>query len=175
MNKEQIANLVNEKHATLYAWLAEHDIQKWEQGPDGKWTTGQHVKHLVQSLRPLNKVLRLPKFFLKYKFGVSNRNTRSYDEVVAKYQSKVVKVPPGFVSPFSKEMTIPTSSEKESLIKTLDTEKDVMLNKMSKWKAGDLDKYIVPHPLLGRMPMREMFMFMGYHTEHHYKILEEKY
>lgn len=174
MNKPQIVDLINQKHDALFQWLQNHDGSKWEKGPEGKWTTGQHIKHLHQSMQPLNKVLKVPKMFLSYKFGVSNRATRSYDELVSKYQSKVHQMD-GVVSPYSKNLTVPMLSEKATLINMLNDEKEIMLKKFDKWNEPNLDKYIVPHPLLGRMPFREMFMFMGYHTEHHHKILAKKY
>ncbi len=38
MDKEAIANLLEEKHQNLFNWLEQHDIQSWETGPEGKWT-----------------------------------------------------------------------------------------------------------------------------------------
>ena len=66
MNKETIAELLDEKHQTLSNWLNKQDAERWETGPEGKWTTGQHVLHLLQSIKPLNTALSLPKFILKF-------------------------------------------------------------------------------------------------------------
>lgn len=176
MDKAQISTLIQDEHKRLFEWLDNHDAEKWTQGPTDKWTTGQHVKHLVQSEKAFNKALKMPKFLIKYKFGVSNRDTRSYDQLVAKYQGKLIHAAnTNTVIQFSQNMSVPKSSERKDLIRNLEAEKDFLLKKLSKWKESDLDIYIVPHPLLGRMPFREMFMFMGYHTYHHYNILQEKY
>ena len=83
MNKEAIANLLEIKHNNLFTFLQSQDLEQWETGPSGKWTTGQHALHLLQSIVPLNKALSLPKFILKYKFGKSNRETRDYETVIA--------------------------------------------------------------------------------------------
>lgn len=174
MTKEEIIQLIEEKHNDLFNWLRQHDLEKWDKGPEGKWTAGQHIRHLNQSMAPFNQALSIPKILLKAKFGVSNRETRSYEVMIEKYKTKLA-ANPGVGSEFSKDMGIPSREEKQEVIDRLHSQKNTMLKKLSKWKESDLDKYILPHPLLGRMPMREMFMFMAYHTLHHHRILEEKY
>ena len=82
MTKDAIIDLLEDKHMELLRWFNQQDEEKWEIGPEKKWTTGQHVLHLVESLQLLNKALKYPKFLLKYKFGTSNREVRTYDETV---------------------------------------------------------------------------------------------
>ena len=69
MEKDDIILKLEEKHQTLINWLQNHDNQKWQEGPENKWTTGQQALHLLQSIKPLNAALSMPKFMLKYKFG----------------------------------------------------------------------------------------------------------
>lgn len=174
MNKTEIETLTEEKHNALCQWLSSHEDDKWIKGPEGKWTTGQHIYHLIVSAQALNKALLLPKIVLSSKFGKSNRATRTYDEVVLKYNTKLAENP-NVESPLNKDMRLPTIKQKQEVINTLTKEKNTLLKRIGKWKEKDLDTYILPHPLLGRMPIREMMMFMGYHTEHHHRILQEKY
>ena len=101
MDKEHIATLLEEKHQNLFNWLEQHDIQSWEIGPEGKWTTGQHTKHLLESIKPLNMALSLPKFILKFKYGKANREVRDYDAIVNRYLERLEEAK-GIVSPFSK-------------------------------------------------------------------------
>ena len=35
------------------------------------------------------------------------------------------------------------------------------------WRDTDLDKYFLPHPLLGKLTIREMLFFTLYHDRHH--------
>lgn len=174
MTQTEIAELLERKHQDLYKWLEAHPIESWETGPEGKWTTGQQVLHLYQSIRPLTKAMRLPKFFLKYKFGLSNRDTRSYDQVVSRYKERLANVQ-NVVSPFSSKMMVPEKSEKKDLIGLLNQEKFRLKKSVIKWKEADLDKYILPHPLMGRMPVREISMWTAYHTEHHLNQLKKNY
>ena len=41
------------------------------------------------------------------------------------------------------------------------------------WIFGDdLDKYVLPHPLLGKVTLREMLYFTIHHNEHHLELLK---
>lgn len=174
MEKAQIKDLLSAKYQDLENWVSDHPVEKWIEGPEGKWTTGQHIVHLIQSLKPLNRALRIPKPLLRYKFGLSNRDTRTYDEVVERYNRRLSAVGQ-VVSPYSRNMTPPTIQEKEEILIALNKQVEVLSKRMSRWKEYDLDRYILPHPLMGRMTIREILMWTAYHAEHHYKILKEKY
>lgn len=174
MQKEDIIATLQQKHGDLITWAQAHPDEKWILGPDGKWTTGQHIVHLIQSVKALNRAMSFPKFLLKYKFGISNRSSRSYEVVVQKYQDKLASVG-NVVSPFSKNLPLPKVSEKSMYLNRLEDQYKQLAKKVSGWNEKSLDRYIVPHPLLGRMPFREITMWTGYHAEHHHKILKEKY
>ncbi|MEL6560478.1 MAG: DinB family protein [Bacteroidota bacterium] len=174
MTKTEVIDLLEEKHQLLYDWLKDHPDQKWPEGLEGKWNTGEHVVHLIQSESALNKGLGFPKFVLKYKFGTNNRDNRTYDQIVEKYQNKLVEYS-GVVADISKNMPEITSANKASYIAKLDQEKTKLIRKFQKWSDKDLDTYLLPHPLMGRMTIREIVIWTAYHTEHHCKILESKY
>jgi len=175
MQKDQIHNLINEKHDALFNFLAQHDDSKWDKGPEGKWTTGQHIVHLNQAGKPLNKALGMPKFLLQYKFGKANRATRSYEEVTHNYNIKLSKVEGPVISPYSVNMPETPPSTKPEIVKELEKHRKTLLKRLSKLSDKQLDKYLLPHPLMGRMILREIIMWSAYHVEHHHKILVEKY
>ena len=174
MDKEHIATLLEEKHQNLFNWLEQHDIQSWEVGPKGKWTTGQHTKHLLESIKPLNMALSLPKFILNFKFGKANRPVRDYDAIVNRYLERLKDVK-GIVSPYSKSNKVPKVQDKNYFINRLKVENKKLQHKAKKWSDKDLDTYILPHPLMGRMPIRELLMWTAYHVEHHTQTLKENY
>ena len=43
---------------------------------------------------------------------------------------------------------------------------------LDKFSEEDLDKFILPHPLLGKLTMREMMYFTIYHAQHHENIVK---
>ncbi len=174
MTKTEVIEILIQKHQILYEWLESHPNENWVKGPEGKWNTGEHVIHLIQSENALNKALWLPKFYLKYKFGTNNRDNRTYNQIVRKYQEKLADNP-GVVANISKKMPTIKLTNKISYITKLEKEKMKLINIFQKWTECDLDTFLLPHPLLGRMTIREIVIWTAYHTEHHYKILKSSY
>jgi len=174
MKKAEIVNVLTQKYQALYNWLETHPDERWLEGPQGKWSTGEHVVHLLQSEKALNKALLLPKFYLKYKFGTNNRENRTYDQVVEKYKAKLL-ANPGAVASISKVMPKLTIADKKNYISKLEKEQMKLIKKLQKWASNDLDTFLLPHPLMGRMTIREITMWTAYHTEHHHTILKNNY
>lgn len=174
MDKEVITDLIEAKHSELISWLGQQPKDSWTQGPEDKWTTGQHALHLLQSIKPLNNALSLPKFVLRYKFGKSNRQVRDYNARVKWYQERLEDLK-GKTFKGSKNMKVPTLSEKEYILYRLQTENKKLQYKTKKISKKNLDTLILPHPLLGKIPIKEIIMWTAHHVEHHTHTLTEKY
>jgi len=166
LRKDQIIGKLKENHHrladTVYG-LSESDFLS---APAGKWTAGQQLDHIYLSLKPLTMALGLPKLAVKA-FGSANRPSRDYDAVVAKYHEALAnggKAPSNFVpDPVSYQ-------DKDTISAKLKANLDKLASNLDKYSEEDLDKYILPHPLLGKMTVREMLYFTIYHSEHHYKV-----
>lgn len=174
MEKEVISDLLEEKHLKLFELLEPKDQDQWESGPDGKWTMGQHALHLLQSLKPLNFALSLPKFIIKYKYGKANRDIRPYDAVVKRYKERLLQAE-GKTYKGSQNMKVPKFKDKNYILSRIQVEQKKLQSKTKRFKDKDLDTLILPHPLMGKMPIREIIMWTAYHTEHHTKTLKDKY
>lgn len=174
MKKTEIISLLNEKHQILFSWLDANGEQYWDFGLPGKWNSGQIVLHLIQSEHALNRGLKMPKFFLRYRFGRPNRVVRNYKEIVKKYQQKLLTIDKDLKSPFSQKMNI-TTGEHGAYIKMLKDEHKRMISNIEKrWNDKKLSAYLLPHPLLGRMHIAEILLWTAYHTEHHYLQLKNR-
>ena len=174
MQKDDIILKLEEKHNELLHWLKNQDINKWQSGPEGKWTAGQHAMHLLQSIKALNSAMSIPKFLLKVKFGKSNREVRDYDTVVNRYQERLIDAQ-GLTFKGSQNMKVPTTHEKQYILNRLQVENKKLQYKTKKWSEKQLDSYILPHPLMGKMPVREIVMWTAHHVEHHTNSLKDKY
>ncbi|MBT8269840.1 MAG: DinB family protein, partial [Bacteroidia bacterium] len=121
MKKSEIADLLEVKHQALFQYFKNQKAELWEKGPDGKWTSGQQAFHLLQSIKPLNSALNLPKFILRLRFGKSNREVRDYETVVRRYHERLNDSNGGTFAP-SRNMEIPPLTEKEFIIDQLQIE-----------------------------------------------------
>ncbi|WP_299113871.1 DinB family protein [uncultured Winogradskyella sp.] len=174
MDKEAIVDLIEVKHSELIHWLKQQPEESWTEGPKGKWTQGQQVLHLLQSIKPLNNALSMPKFLLRYKFGKANRPVRNFNTIVKRYQERLEDAK-GKTYKGSQNMKVPTLKEKQYILNRLQTENKKLQYKTKKISNKNLDTLILPHPLMGKMPVREIIMWTAYHVEHHTETLKSKY
>ncbi len=174
MDKNDIADLLEKKHQDLFTWLKNQPDENWEKGPKDKWSTSQHIQHLVNSLQLLNNALSYPRFVLKYKFGTSNREPRDYKTVAKKYQEKLLANQER-AKKFNKDLYKPTLKEKERLLTRFQIQQKKLQYKTRKISDKNLDTLVIPHPLMGKMTVREIIMWTAHHTEHHLETLQKFY
>ncbi len=176
MTSEQITTKLSNNTADLKQFMNSQQDIFWEYKPSqDKWTSGQHVIHLVQSSEPLLKALRLPGFLLRWRFGKSNRPSRTYIEIIQRYREKLAATGPGVVGPFSRNMPLSAANEQPLWFDKLENINYKINKETSKLSDSQLDTLLLPHPLMGRMTLREMLMWNAYHTEHHHNVLQNLY
>lgn len=137
---------------------------------EGKWSAGEQLDHLVRSTKPLILAVRIPKFILQLVFGEANRPSKSYEEIVEKYLNKISeggKATGNFIPPkvgYDKRLRL--QKELQSVI--------LKINKgLKNFTEEELDRCILPHPLLGKITFREMIYFSIYHVDHHHFIIDK--
>ena len=139
-----------------------------------KWSAAGNLEHLILSTKPLAQTFPLPKLTFKA-FGKPNRPGRTYAELVKRYQERLAEVagtnPAGNAGYGPKADKSPS---KEALLERWEKESTKLVKSLSKWKEEDLDKYLLPHPLLGKLTIREMLFFTHHHTLHHLAIMKER-
>jgi hypothetical protein len=139
--------------------------------PNGKWSVGQNVDHLIKSLSPVNLALTLPGFSLKLLFGKPNRKPRNNQELIERYLQKLAaggRASGRFIPP------VVTWADKQKRLGTFKRESDKMINRLSRWGEDQLDQHLLPHPLLGKLTLREMLFFSAYHIKHHLELLQQR-
>jgi hypothetical protein len=169
MNQAQLNKALQEKHQAFNALVSRLSSQEFEKAEAGKWSPAQQFDHIIKSVDALLLVFKLPRFVPKLLFGKANRPSRTYEEVVEKYHKalqKGAKAGKGFIPP------VVAFSQKDTLVKKYQKVSDALVRGVSGMSETDLDTMVVPHPLLGKMTMREMLYFTLYHVQHHHKSVE---
>ena len=132
------------------------------------WSPAGHLRHLAKSVRPLAAAMEVPRMALRVRFGRSRTGSRSFDEIVQVYSEQLAAG--AGAGPFSPSDKIPELSDDEWRLLILDRwqQASQQLAEASEgWGERDLDKYRLPHPLLGKMTVREMLFFTLHHNAHH--------
>jgi len=163
MKKEEIKDqLVNHhnKFTELIGGLS--DILANNAMP-GKWTPLQQLSHIEKSVAPVKLAFALPKFMLSLMFGKVRRPSVSYEELKANYKSKLD------AGGKSTTRFLPdTTCDRHKLLDVLNKHVGVLCQRMERFSESELDTFTLPHPLLGKITLREMLYFTIHHVQHHH-------
>ena len=137
-----------------------------------KWSIAENFYHLIKGNQALASGLKLPKLTFRG-FGKPNRPVRTYQEVVDRYKEKL-KTAQFEQNPFG-----PKADEvhkREDMLEHWMTIEEKMRSRIEKkWDEGDLDGYLMPHPLMGKLMAREMLFFTIFHNYHHLEAMKARY
>ncbi|MGB5822117.1 MAG: DUF1569 domain-containing protein [Saonia sp.] len=170
MRKQEIIDLLIEKYAEFNSFINELNANEFAYSYQQKWAAGQHLAHLVLCIKPLAHVFTMEKLTIQQKFGLANAPGRSYEVLMQLYQEKLEK---GGKAPdrFVPEMIMP--EQRTVLSETLTALVHALCSKIDTFTEKELDTLSIPHPLLGKLSMREMLYNTIYHAEHHRQLASQ--
>jgi hypothetical protein len=166
MKIAELQQKLNDSHAQFIRTIQNVSDDDFTISVNNKWTAGQQLDHIIKSVAPVALAFALPGFMLKMSFGKANRSSRTYDQLVEKYKGKLSaggKAPGRFV-PISVAAQHRDKLNKKLLKLTLS-----LTDRMEGFSETQLDLLLLPHPLLGKLTLREMIYFTIYHAGHHEK------
>lgn len=138
---------------------------------EGKWSIAENFDHLIRGGAPVASGLKMNKLMFRA-LGKPNRPSRTFEGLVERYKEKLAAgAGAGITGTFA-----PDSSQdfhKAQMLKNWEMVKGKLIERTEKrWSDKDLDAYLMPHPLLGKLLVREMLFFTIFHTGHHLKAIE---
>lgn len=164
MNKAQILSKLNENHNVFIKYMQSLNEDDFMYSLNNeKWTAGQEMQHIISSVNKLSNALLIHKFILKMKFGVANRPSRTYDAQIDKYTKGLEKL----AGKYRVELDAVPYAKRGSLIEKLEKSVALLCHRVKKYSEENLDYYILPHPLMGKMTIRELLYFTTHHVLHH--------
>lgn len=173
MNKDEIILRMNDVTAQFIADCIAIPDEIFFRQPLTKWSIAQNITHLESAAKMTSLAYRLPKFIVKIYGGKPNRPSRSYEDLVAKYKLKLEQG--GKASGPYIPKTIPTSTGKSKILERFNKRMQSLSSSiLNRWNDAQLDQYLAPHPLLGKITLRELCYFTIYHTLHHDQIIKQR-
>ena len=131
-----------------------------------RWSPAQQVRHLTKSTYPLARAFAMPRTALLLRFGMTFRRATSYDAVVARYEKLLESRPQA--GRFAPDADVNGDEGRRAEIMARFRDAVSRLGAaVQDWSEGALDRYRLPHPLLGKLTTREMLWFTVFHTAHH--------
>ncbi len=165
MTQQELIDKLKENHTAFTDYINSLTIEEFMLSRNEKWTAGQQLDHIRISVKPVTQALAMPKMGLRAMFGKANRPSKSYDELVAKYKLKLQEGGVATSRFLPEEVSF---DQKEQLIKSVNDIVNKLCKQLFDYSEKDLDELILPHPLLGKLTLREMMYFTMYHVTHHY-------
>ncbi|MFZ9969231.1 MAG: DinB family protein, partial [Bacteroidia bacterium] len=136
----------------------------------GKWSPAQHLVHLNRSLGIVVWVSSWPYSLQRLLWGRSKRPSRSYDELVQRYQKRLGGIKaksPAFFAPKSQK-----ASQRKQITARLRTLTERYAHQLRSSSPEFLESQVLPHPALGKVTVLEMALFSAYHGRLHLGLIQ---
>ena len=144
---------------------------EFEMNVNGRWSAGQDLVHLIKVLRIVNIGFTLPKPILSLMYGKNKNGKRSFEHLQQLYKNALeggAKAPTIYVPK-------PVAYiEKDNLIQKHVSLNKSFIDKLNNHTQYELDSYMLPHPILGKISLGELAIFTSFHTSHHFGLLKSK-
>ena len=170
MKKQEILDDIEKVTDEVISYVENLTEEEVTKAIDGKWSINGNIEHLTKSIKPLTKALKVPKFLLSYKFGKMNRESKSYDQVLNKYKTALSAGLTPSPNPFGPK---DDSTDRTYILNDYRIETKKLIKSLNSWNEKKLDTYILPHPLIGKLSIREMLYFTHLHTNHHFETIKK--
>jgi hypothetical protein len=142
---------------------------------DRAWSPADHIRHLQISSAPLVVALNVPRWILALRFGRGTGRSRSFDEIRAAYQRRLAEGgQAGRYAPHPALAPADTESARCAIMNAWTGVTVALQNAVARWPEEALDCRMLPHPLLGRLTVREILAFTVYHTAHHLRRVAQR-
>jgi hypothetical protein len=166
MTIPEIQSELSRRHTAFCDFITNLSEDEFNFAREGKWTAGQQLDHIRRAVSLLPLGLRLPTFVRRLFFGNSSESL-TYDLLVVKYK-KVLEAGGKASGPF-----IPSPvafSDRKKIAHKLQNSITKINDLLASCSESKLDSSRLPHPLLGKLTLREMMMFTVYHVDHHFAL-----
>lgn len=164
----EIQSALGRVNQQVHVFFAGVSSERFFEHPPKVWSAGENLVHLTKSIRPVALALRVPRQLSGVIWG-SPGASRSYAELVALYKAALAaggQAPAQFV-PELEEPTGDREAAKDAVMAGWERSAAKLEGALRNWKDEDLDKANLPHPLLGKLTVRELMFFTLYHNLHH--------
>lgn len=165
MDINTLKTQLKESHETLWDTCASFpsELQNKSNGED-KWSPVQHVQHITKGIAAFYKYLKTDKTSIAGAFGTTGTGSRTYQQLLDAYNKRMsegAKSTPQFNPEDNGTIALQTEREKGTHII------NGTIAALDNWSEEDLNKYVCPHPALGKLTALEMLYFTIFHAIHH--------
>lgn len=133
------------------------------------WFPSDNVDHLIKAVKPIARALKLPTITLQAMFGKPEKPSMSYEELCKVYRDEIAggAQASGRYLPNQESPAENAEHRKQALLDQWSKANAELLSVVETWNLDEMDRYLLPHPLIGKLTIREMIFFTIYHNLRH--------
>ena len=138
---------------------------------DGTWSPAEHLSHLNTAVSAVARGFSVRPWQLRLRFGRARRPSRSYEQLREDYRAVLAaggKATRAYV-PAREE-----APDREALLARWARVNGRLREALAGWGEGEMDRVVMPHPLLGKLTARELALFTVYHGTHHVEAVKRR-
>lgn len=173
-NRREIIEALEAAHEAGVEYWSRFSNREFFAPIGSAWSPAEHVRHLTRSMTPLLPVLRVPRMALRVMFGNAERPSRSYADIEEMYaRALAAGGTAGRFAP-SPERREGDTARRDAIMDAHSETLRGLTQAMERWTESQLDMHRLPHPLLGKLTVREMMLFTLLHNQHHVDVCERR-
>jgi uncharacterized damage-inducible protein DinB len=167
--KTELISMLKDSNERVTTWFTAIPAENFFTRRGEVWSASDNVDHLIKSHKPLAKALKLPKITLQAMFGKTEKSSMTYEELCQIYQDEIAKgaQASGRYLPNQENPRENAEEKKKALLGHFSNDSAELISIVEKWNENELDQYLLPHPILGKLTIREMLFFTIYHNLRH--------
>ena len=167
--KDELIAILEESNQRVAAWFKAISAIHFFTRQGEVWSASDNLDHLIKAHKPIVMALKLPKITLRAMFGKPDKASISYEELCQKYRDEIVKgaQASGRYLPSQQTPASDAEAKKQDLLNQFSKTSKELASTAKKWDEKELDEYWLPHPILGKLTIREMLFFTIYHNLRH--------
>jgi uncharacterized damage-inducible protein DinB len=169
VSKDALFSALRESNQRAESWFLEIPPSDFFNRQGVAWSPSDNLDHMIKAVKPITKALKLPKITLQAMFGKPEKPSVTYEELCRIYREAIAQggQASGRYLPEQMSPVDDGEEQKKNLLAEWRDASGELVSTAEKWQENDLDQYQLPHPLLGKLTIREMLYFVIYHNLRH--------
>ena len=167
--KMELINELKDSNQRVTKWFTEIPTNDFFARRGEVWSAFDNVDHLIKSQKPVAKALKMPKFTLRAMFGKPAKASMTYEELCQIYRDEIATgaQASGRYLPTQENPDSSAETKKRELLDQFSNASTELVSAVENWDERELEEYLLPHPILGKLTIREMLFFTIYHNLRH--------
>jgi uncharacterized damage-inducible protein DinB len=167
--EDDLIGILEDSNRRVREWFTAIPATDFFTRQEETWSASDNIDHLIRAHKPIAIALKLPKITLRAMFGKPDKASISYEELCQNYRGEIARgaQASGRYLPKQDDPGSNAETKKMELLDQFSIASTELVLAAKKWNENDLDQYLLPHPILGKLTLREMLFFTIYHNLRH--------